>query len=110
LPDIERPVADNTSAASWLRMEPEPKPVCDRLVAFEVAPVFQRHLTGAGLLCLEGEHDMAAGTDAAAWVVRLGSNRESVIRRSSMIKRWVTPTPDDAALTTLRRLVAVAIR
>ena len=92
-------------------MEPEPKPVCDRLVAFEVAPVFQRHLTGAGLLCLEGgEHDMAAGTDGAAWVVRLRSNRESVIRRSSMIKRRVTPTLDDAALTTLGRLVAVAIR
>jgi hypothetical protein len=48
-------------------MEPEPKPVCDRLVAFEVAPVFQRHFTGAGLLCLEGEHDMAAGTDGASW-------------------------------------------
>jgi hypothetical protein len=79
-------------------MEPEPKPVCDRLVAFEVAPVFQRDLAGAGLLSLEGEHDMAAGTDGAAWVVRLRSNRESVIRRSSMIKRRVTPTPDDAAL------------
>jgi hypothetical protein len=49
-------------------------------------------------------------TDGAAWVVRLRSNRESVTRRSSMIKRRVTPTPDEAALTTLRRLVAVAIR